>query len=131
MDEGVLEAARAVRPFLLELVGPGAHDLDDELADLLAAAMRGADVEDELRAAFGRHEGTSVFLERVLQDAPDYRPPVELVSRGDYDSLPGTSPVGLGMKFRCPFGDYVWYRLQIGERPPDCPTPTHDGLEPA
>jgi hypothetical protein len=46
----LMDAARAIRPFLPELAGPAAADLDQRLAALLAAADAGQDVEDQLAA---------------------------------------------------------------------------------
>lgn len=91
MDEGVLEAARAVRPYLAEFMDSAvAAEVDAELAGLLATAAGGEDVEGRLRAVLEADEATGVFLERVLEDAPDFRPPQvvsELTSR--YSGLPG------------------------------------------
>lgn len=131
MDEGVLEAARAVRPYLAEFVGPSvATDVDAELAGLLAAAAGGDDVEDRLRAVLEAREATSVFLERVLEDAPNFRPPQvvsELTRR--YIDLPGEPPPVPADKFCCPHGDYVWYRPEVGVPVPHCQT-HHCALEP-
>ena len=75
MDECVWASARAVRPYLIELLGPAAADVDGELALLLAGEAGGEDVEQRLRAVLEAHKATSVFLERVLADAPAFRPP--------------------------------------------------------
>ena len=104
--------------------------MDAELAQLLAGAAGGEDVDGRLRAVLEAHEATSVFLERVLADAPAFRPPrVVSAHRRRYSSLPGPpSPVSAD-KYRCPHGDYVWYRPEVGVPVPPCPT-HHCELEP-
>jgi len=42
-DEVVLEAARSIRPYLNELAGPEAGDLDRQLSGLLGEAASGRD----------------------------------------------------------------------------------------
>jgi hypothetical protein len=132
MGEGVLEAARSARPYLLELLGPGlAAVVDAELAGLLAGEASGGDVEAGLRSALEAHEATSVFLARVLWDAPRFRPPqVVSESTRTFSALPGESLPVPADKFRCPQGDYVWYRMAVGVPVPDCPTHRR-ALEPA
>ena len=132
MSEGVLEAARSVRPYLVEFVGSErAGELDTDLAGLLESAAAGEDVEASLRATLEADEPTAVFLERVLGDAPRFRPPavVSAVTRS-YSGLPGQlSPVPAD-KFRCPHGDFVWYQMEVGVAVEQCPT-HHCELEPA
>jgi len=60
------DTARAIRPFLPELAGPAAADLDRRLAALLAAADAGDDVEGQLAAVLGGVQlagWTTYFLE--------------------------------------------------------------------
>jgi hypothetical protein len=123
MDEGVWEAARAVRPYLIELLGPAAADVDAELARLLAGEAGGEDVEQRLRAVLEAHEATTVFLDRVLADAPQFRPPrVVSAHRRRYSGLPGPSSPVPADKFGCRRGDFVWYRPEVGVPVPPCPT---------
>jgi hypothetical protein len=76
VDKGLWEAARSVRPFLGEmLTDEQAANVDAELARLLERAGRGEDVEAPLRAVLEHQPATSVFLDMVLDDAPDFRPP--------------------------------------------------------
>jgi hypothetical protein len=124
MDEGVLEAACAVRPYLAEFVGPAvAADVDAELAGLLVSTAGGDDVEAGLRTVMQAHEATRIFLQRVLEDAPDFRPP-QVVSAltKRYSGLPGQSSPVPADKFRCPYNDYVWYRPEVGVPIEHCPT---------
>lgn len=126
MNEGVWEAARCVRPYLEECLGEGiAAEVDEQLAGFLNSGNTGEDTEEQLREVLTTHKATSVFLDRVLRDAPTYRPPdvVEQIDRGgDFQPLAGAmSPVGAD-KFVCPHGDYVWYRTEVGEDIRQCDT---------
>ena len=130
MDEAVWEAARSVRPYLNELVGPDAPNVDAALAELLTDAECDEQSEYRLRMVLESHEETRIFLERVRDDAPAYRPPQvlsELTTR--YSGMAGvTGPVSAD-KFACPRGDFVWYRPEVRVPVPRCPT--HGALEPA
>jgi hypothetical protein len=120
-EERWLELARQIRPFLVDLVAPAeAVEVDRQLADLLDpqqprdAAVAGI---KKLLAAHHRAQGWSgAFLDAG-------RPPELLASveRG-YSPLPGISEPPPPDRYRCPAGDYVWYRVAIGRRVPDCPT---------
>jgi hypothetical protein len=134
MDEGVLEAARSVRPYLKCLVGESsAEDLDTQLAGLLARASQGEDVTEAARALLYGNEATAEFLEEVLADAPEFRPPAMQPAfmrpnprgptPGGYGGLPGDAgPIHAG-KYACPKkSDYVWYRPSVGTPVEFCPT---------
>ena len=123
MDEGVWEAARCVRPYLVELLGPvAAVAVDAELARLLNDRADGEDVGERLREVLDAHDATGVFLARVLDDAPAYRPPGLSGRSKSYQGLAGDpQPVGAD-RFACPCGDYVWYLPEVGTRVPQCPT---------
>jgi hypothetical protein len=126
VDEGVLEAGRAVRTYLEELVGRGdARALDERIADLLASDARGHNVTSGLRELLAEH--VSDFLEAVLEDKPEFRPPrvqPEFMSTHRiFQPLPGdVDPVLHAGKYVCPHGDYVWYRPYVGTPIPPCPT---------
>jgi hypothetical protein len=124
VDEGIREAARAVRPFLMEFLGREvADELDAHLAALLMNAAAEDDVDERLRTALQAHEATQVFLQRVLDDAPAFRPPsvVSETTRA-YGGLPGDSSPVSADKFTCPYGDYVTYRMEVGAEVEQCPT---------
>lgn len=126
----MLEAARAVRPYLAALTGPRAGALDAKLAQGLAASHAGQDATAFLRTVLESDDVTSAFLEAVLADAPKHRPP-DL-----QPANPRGAPADTGMqlppgdvgpvlhagKWACPLGDYVWYRPAIGTPVPPCPT---------
>ena len=124
MDERILEAARVIRPYLAGLLGiEVAAAVDAELARILARAVTGEDVEAELLTVLKADEATSVFLERVLDD-PGLRPPglVSEATKG-YSPLPTPEPPPVAAdRFRCPHGDYVWYRPELGVTVPNCQT---------
>ncbi|KLL11107.1 MULTISPECIES: hypothetical protein [Protofrankia] len=132
--KGVLEAARAIRPYLDELVGPAAPDLDRSLANQLTAVTATAITPTDhaaaarqLRALLDGNETTAWFLRTVLEDAPRYRPPYHQPrylyrQTGGALVLPGDpGPVEAG-RYVCPRGDYTWYRPEVGVAIPDCPT---------
>lgn len=77
-DEGVLEAARAIRPYLDRLVeSPGAGaELDRQLAAELGQVSDPSAAAGRLQILLEQHEDTAWFLGRVLADAPDHRPPI-------------------------------------------------------
>lgn len=60
--EGVVAAARAVRCFLPELVGPSAEDMDARIADLLAHASIGGDIAERLQTAVQQRQETEGLL---------------------------------------------------------------------
>ncbi|MDN3024996.1 hypothetical protein [Streptomyces sp. S.PB5] len=123
--EGLLEAARCIRPYLSDLIGPQADSLDEDLATLLAAAHDGQDVAEPLRSLLSDYTATEAFLTQVLEDAPRYRPPQLhwAASRGGPQPLAGDiGPILYAGSYACPQGDYVWYRPEVGEPVPPCPT---------
>jgi hypothetical protein len=128
MDEqGVLETARAIRPYLPTLVGPTADELDQRLAELLNA--NSDEQVAAVRSLLEANETTGDFLAEMLADAPEYRPP-ELQpshmrqSGGGYRALAGDAqPVLHAGRYACPQGDYIWYRPLV--RTPVRPCPTH------
>jgi len=121
-DEQILEAARAVRPYLAELVGPDADRVDGELAVLLARSRDGRDGEVEglildcLMRNPATHDWAASFL--IAQQPPD----AGAGQRG-YGSLGGEGEVVAALRFACPVGgDTVWYRRSVGQEPPICGT---------
>jgi len=128
-DEGVLEAARLLRPYLPQLMTPtAAEKLDRQVASLLDDAAGGQNVTARLWELLGENRFTRTFLRKVLADAPAYRPPD--VKRRDRrrgpGELPGERTPVQADKFVCPNGHYTWYRQAVEEAMPRCPS---DGLE--
>ncbi|WP_239313787.1 hypothetical protein [Frankia sp. Cj3] len=127
---GVIEAARAIRPYLPRLLAPAAaHALDQRLAAELTSPADPVATARQLRVLLDGQEDTAWFLAAVLRDAPDYRPPYhqpQYLSRqppGGRAIPPGDpGPVGGAARFACPQGDYVWYRPDVATPVPACPT---------
>jgi hypothetical protein len=128
-DDGVLAAARAIRPYLAELVGSVAADeLDGRIAELLNDPTDTPETVVRLRMLLDEQtETTGWFLSEVLADAPHYRPPYQqpryLRHRGMASPAgDSTTPISAPC-YACPRGgDYVWYRPDVGAAIPDCPT---------
>jgi len=123
-DDGVLEAARAIRPYLGDLVGPAvAGMLDRRIADQFTSPANRTDMASRLRTLLEEQEDTAWFLSRVLGDKPLYRPPYHQPTHQRGIISPAGDP-GLveADRYACPRGDYVWYRPDIGTPVPDCPT---------
>jgi hypothetical protein len=124
MDEPLIEVARAIRPFLPQLLPPlQAEEVDREIAELLNAP--GGDLAPALQTLLEQHEATADFMADVLDDAPLFRPPAyqhHTVRSSIYKSLPGDPPPAYAGKFGCPQGDFVWYRPAVGMPVPCCPT---------
>ncbi len=111
--EDVLECARSIRPKLEELMGPEAERVDHQLADLLAQANTGQQVDNRILDLLKRDEETYYWIAEFLSEPPE--------SRG-FQRLPGSRLVGQASKYVCPVGnDYTWYR-RGGEPIRTCPT---------
>jgi hypothetical protein len=125
-EQGILAAARAVRPFLPDLIGPDSGRVDGRLAGLLAAARRGENVAGPVRSVLEEHEATADFLGAVLADAPRYLPYdlwLENLLVRDYRGLPGDSPSPVDFDvYVCEQGDYTFYQLEADDPVPMCPT---------
>jgi hypothetical protein len=122
-DDGVFEAARAVRPYLSELLGPDeAVTANRALAAALTDTSGEAAAAERIRVVLGGHPDTAWFLRRVLNDRPLYRPPYQqpLVTRGITGPAgdPGFVPAD---RYVCPESDYTWYRPDVGTPVPQCP----------
>jgi hypothetical protein len=126
-EQGMLKAARVIRPYLPELVGPEAKQLDGQIAELLARAGTDDRVTMSLRSLLDQHEATRDFLAEVLADAPrclppDLQPDSLRIRDPGMQPLPG--PVGpvYADLYRCPDGDFEFYQLAVDDPIPPCPT---------
>jgi hypothetical protein len=115
-SEDLLDAARSIRPFLGELLGPESRDVDDELAEYLARAQQGEKVDNLILELLRKHTQTRVWAEEFLQT----KCPPDLVRT--YEQPPGSSEPVLADKYRCPEGDYIWHRRNVAIPVPQCPT---------
>jgi hypothetical protein len=119
VDQAILDAARAIRPFLAELVGLAAEDIDRELARLLEQAASGVDVENRIVELVSQQAATREWTAAFLQEG---QPPSLRASERGFRRLPGTASTISPLVFACPIGDYVWYRPSVGSLVPACPT---------
>ena len=112
------DGARAIRPYLKELLGAEAEIVDQQLAELLESGRRGNKVENLILETVRHYESTrrwmAEFLEKKLP------PELAQVSR-EYQPPLGGKPVA-APKYACPEGDYTWYRQSVRDPVPTCPT---------
>ena len=135
--ELILEAGRAIRPYLTTLLGTDADRVDANLAELLARADRSAvasAIEDVLERDAATRQWVSAFWriggmppEVVVAVYPDLDPraaerQVRATVLGG-GGLPGDPVAALpGKRYACPRGDFAWYRLDAAEEVPECRT---------
>ncbi|MGX7671261.1 hypothetical protein [Plantactinospora sp. DSM 117369] len=125
MDEDVLDVARTIRPYLEQLVGADAPEYDRRIAELLGSAQGGRDADDELMSLLSGSAELHAWAAQVLADEWHRPPDLQPVSERTYDALPTPEPTTVSArKFRCPQGDYVWWRRFVDRDPPRCPS--HD-----
>src|SRR5664279_767420 len=134
-DDGVLEAARAIRPYLTDLVvgQDAAGLLDRQIAGHLTGGADRSETVRRLRTLLEEQEDTRWFLTEVLADVPHHRPPYQQPRHrqrqpGMASPAGDTGPILHTGIYTCPDGDYVWYRPEVGTPIPDCPTPHHGPL---
>lgn len=100
--EDVLEGARSIRPYLAELLGTNAEQVDQQLAELLAHAETGQQVDEQILELLKSDEETYYWIAEFLSQ------PLE--SKG-FQGLPGQRRTQQAQKYICPIGnDYTWYR---------------------
>jgi hypothetical protein len=123
-NDGVLEAARAIRPYLKDLIDDPAvaGNLDRRIAEQFTDQADQAATASRLRVLLEKQEDTAWFMNRVLTDKPHYRPPYHQPAyQRDIVSPAGDFGLIEADRYVCPAGDYVWYRPDIGTPVPDCP----------
>jgi hypothetical protein len=111
-EHEVLDAARAIRPHLPDLVGDEANDVDRELQRLLARAETGENVKTDVLELLRQRDKTRQWANALLKVPPQYRSYERQAGRVQRVSVP---------KYSCPQGYYVWYRFSIGDQVPLCP----------
>ena len=119
-DEVVLEAARSIRPYLSELAGPDAGDLDRQLSGLLGEAAAGRDGIDGRVLEILAHPTTDAWTASFMSKGM----PPEVASFVERSfGLPGYPEPAAAPRFVCPVNnDYSWYRMNVGTAIPRCPT---------
>lgn len=110
--EDVLEGACSIRPYLPELLGLEAEQVDQQLADLLKKSKAGQQVDQQILELLKSHPKTRNWIAVFLSP--------KQVSKG-YERLPGNIGAVSSQKFVCPEGDYIWYRRTAGIPVPSCP----------
>ena len=126
-DDAVIEAARAIRPYLGRLADSptAAAELDRHLADALNDQSDRPATARRLRILLEDQEDTAWFLAEVLADAPHYRPPYDQPRYRRHTGIPAPAgdpgPIDAA-RYTCPHGDYVWYRPEVGTPIPACAT---------
>lgn len=111
--EEMLECARSIRPFLPELLASEAEQFDLQLAEFLAQAKTGQQVDAQILALLKSHPKTKQWSAEFLSP--------KQVPKG-FDRLPGNMGSVSAQKYVCPQGDYVWYRRSVGIPIPVCPS---------
>jgi hypothetical protein len=122
-EEDVRQAARAIRPYLDELLEDDtlASAMDRRLAELLAEAGAGRSVKASLLGVLTEQEPTRRWTREFMKDkVPPQayrgrRPPGDPRLASDLFDV-------LAPRWVCPQGDYDWYPSTAGEQPPACPT---------
>jgi hypothetical protein len=123
VDDDIVDVAKKIRPFLEELVEDEAPEYDRIIAGLIADSRGGRDVTAPLTEVLTGSDATHAWVARVLENGR--RLPPRVLDRG-FQQLPGYGEVIDAERFECPDGDYVWYRMSVGDKVPSCPT--HDRL---
>lgn len=129
-DDAVIEAARAIRPYLERLADSpvAARELDQHLSDALNGRLDLPGTTHRLRILLDGQQDTAWFLAEVLADAPHCRPPYYQPRYQRHQTripTPAGDPGPVdATRYTCPHGDYVWYRPDVGTPVPACAT--HD-----
>jgi hypothetical protein len=114
MDEqDILEAARAIRPHLPELVSNDeASELTARLDQLLDQAAAGEDVQVQVLILLGERAATREWARRLLDVPPRLR---------HYQALPGHGQLAAVPRYACPDGcPRYWYRFSRADEVPLC-----------
>lgn len=114
-EKQILEAARTIRPLLVDLVGKVlAGELDGALAGLLADAVSGRKVDNLILDTVRKYPPAREWMRAYLG--------VGVAEFRGFQPTPGLGDPVSAPKYCCPQGDYTWYRRQVGESIPRCPT---------
>lgn len=109
----MLDAARAIRPHLPDLVGDEAEELDGQLQRLLARSETGETVKIDILRVLSQQPATRRWANDLLKVPQRDR---------SYEGPPGKVQKISVPKYICPKGDGTpWYRFSIGDQVPLCP----------
>jgi hypothetical protein len=118
----IVDAARMLRPYLPALVGDDAQAIDENLAQLIADALRGEDVAEQIVRRLSSHAEMRDWVAQALEHDPPQPPDLASAVERDFSGLPGLGEALPAARYICPYGDFVWYRRAVGERLRDCST---------
>lgn len=113
-EDLLLEAARAVRPHLYELLPtPEAAKVDQALAEALnGPAADREQIATIVQKAAAVHAWVAEFVTEAVDE-----------TRERYQGLPGDPRPGAPVRYACPEGaDFVFYRRSPAIEVPPCPT---------
>lgn len=112
-SQDLLEAVKTIRPFLSQLLDQEAQAVDSQLAALIARNQAGESVDHLITELLTQYQDTRKWMKQFLQKR----------SNRDFCPLPGLPSEISAPKYTCPVGDdYTWYRLDISDPIPLCPT---------
>lgn len=112
--DDILDCARSIRPDLPDLLGAAAEPIDQQLSDLLAQAHAGQSVDQQILDLLKSNDKTRRWAGEFLSKP--------IVSKGDFQPLPGQSEAQETTKYICPIGNDFTRRLRPGEPIPVCRT---------
>jgi hypothetical protein len=112
----LLDGARSIRPFLANLLGADADNVDRALADLLVQARAGQHVEKQIADLLAIRESTRAWMSGYLARRKAG------IRFGGYEAPPGDPSPIAALLYTCPEDDYIWPRRAAGQQIPHCPT---------
>lgn len=114
--EQILELARAIRPYLPDLLPqPTATKVDQTLENLLAEADSNSSTPLLIQKCLRSHEATREWANKFLGD-PEFAD-----THRQYNPLASQPSVILSTPFKCPECHRIWFRSRVGEEIPLCP----------
>ncbi len=119
----ILEAARAIRPHLSELVGTEAAAIDQQLTALIARAEAGEAIDQTTWAIMELLRERDATRERFQQLLTGELSPLESFGlKGGFAQLAGSQSVVHANRFVCEVAgcSEVWHRPKAGIAPPSC-----------
>jgi hypothetical protein len=118
----VLEAARAIRPYLSQLLPHADAEVADKRLELiLQTSTDDAARSQEIRALLATAEPTREWLRLYLEEQ---KPAEEILKiMRTYQPLPGKSGAIASPRYRCPVASchQTWYRRDASAEIPTCP----------
>jgi hypothetical protein len=118
-DNDIVEAGRAIRPYLKELIPEDAEAVDQELAKYVDEPQTtGASSAKAILAILRKREPTRTWLAKMLATSESREFPTSVTR--SFEPPPGRPDAVSARKYVCPQGDMVWYRMSAGSPIPKC-----------